>query len=108
MPKFVKFYDANRVKKSYPLFRRKPIETEIVNSVAVSRKGEVNILEFIDENTKTYTYEQEYIEPVVVITVENTNINVYIDEITNTYVTISSVENFTGKVHIHVYEKSEQ
>jgi len=108
MPKFVKFYDANRVKKSYPLFRRKPIETEITNSVAVSRKGEVNIISFVGEDTKTYTYEQEYIEPVVVITVTNTNINVYIHEITNTHVTISSVEKFTGDVHIHVYEKSEQ
>jgi len=104
MPKFVKFYDANRTKKIYPLIRFKPKETNITNSSAVGA-SEVAIIDFINSNQETYTFTETYTQiPAIVISPVDDNVNVFMTSLTTTSVIINSSNNFTGKVHIHVYE----
>lgn len=106
MPKFVKFYDANRTKKIYPLIRFKPKETKITNSSADGTgASEVAIIDFINSNQETYTFTETYTQiPTIVISPVDDNVNVFMTSLTTTSVIINSSNNFTGKVHIHVYE----
>lgn len=105
MPKFVKYYDANRVRKTYPLIRLKPVETSITNSNASGINAEVTILAFANSFSETYTFTETYSSvPVVVATPEDENVNVFITSLTTTSVTVQSSAPFTGNVHLHIYE----
>ena len=106
MPKFVKFYDANRTKKIYPLIRFKPKETTITNSRASgSGASEVAIINFVNSNQEVYNFVESYTQiPTIVISPVDENVNVFMTSLTTTSVIINSSNNFTGKVHIHVYE----
>lgn len=105
MPKFVKYYDANRVRKTYPLIRLKPIETSITNSNAAGINAEVTILAFANSFSETYTFIETYSSvPVIVATPEDENVNVFITSLTTTEVIIQSSSPFTGNVHLHIYE----
>lgn len=111
MPRFIKFYDANRVKKSYPLYRRKPLETSITNSNAAGSQVEVAKIQFNNESSKTYQFLETYtVIPVCVITPEesdvneNVNVNVFITSLTTTSITIESSSDFTGLVNLQVFE----
>lgn len=107
MPKFIKFYDANRTKKIYPLIRFKPVETKITNSSAVGDGGaaEAAIIQFVDSNQETYNYTGTYTQiPIIVISPTDDNVNVFITSINTTSVTIESSSPFTGTVHLHLHE----
>jgi hypothetical protein len=108
MPKFVKYYDANRVRKTYPLIRLKPVETSITNSSVISVSGinaEVTILAFANSFSETYTFTETYSSvPVIVATPEDENVNIFITSLTTTSVTVQSSAPFTGNVHLHIYE----
>ncbi len=105
MPRFVKFYDANRTRKIYPLIRYKPVETKITNSSSGTANAEVAIVEFIDSNQETYEFKESYTQiPVTVISPTEDNVNVFITQLTTDEVVINSSHNFTGTVHLHIYE----
>ena len=111
MPRFIKFYDANRVKKSYPLYRRKPLETSITNSNAVGSQVEVAKIEFNNQSLKTYDFLGSYtVIPVCVITPEesdvneNVNVSVFITSLSTSSITIESSSEFTGLVNLQVFE----
>lgn len=106
MPRFTKYYDANRVRKTYPLIRLKPIETSITNSKSdVVSNSEAAILNYNNSFSETYTFVNIYDSiPVVVGTPEDDNVNIYITSLNTTTVTIESSSPFTGKVHLHIYE----
>ena len=102
MPKFVKYYDANRTRKTYPLLRLKPIETKI-DSGGV--KVELAIIDFNNSSSESYTFTGTYTSiPVVAATVENENVNIFMTLLSTTTVTIESSAPFTGKVHLQIYE----
>ena len=106
MPKFIKFYDANRTKKIYPLIRFKPVETKITNSTATGEgASEAAIIEFVDSNQEVYTYTGSYTQiPTIVVSPTDENVNIFITSINTTSVTIESSAPFTGTVHLHLHE----
>lgn len=106
-----KLYDANRLRKTYPLIRFKPVykqyltSQEIIDSSGIN--VEVNIINFNDSFQKIYEFEEQYSEiPVIALTPEDENVNVFITSLTTDSVTIESSNNFTGKVHIQVFDAS--
>jgi len=108
MPQFVKYYDANRVRKTYPLVRLKPRSTEITNENASGINAEVAIIEFNNSSSEVYNFTESYTSiPVVALTVEDENVNVYITSLTTTSINIQSSSSFTGKVHLQAYENEE-
>lgn len=108
MPKFVKYYDANRVRKTYPLVRLKPKPTEITNINASGLNVEVAVIDYVNSSSETYTFVETYTAiPVIAVTPESENVNLYITALTTTSVTIESSAPFNGKVHLHVYEDEE-
>ena len=57
MPRFTKYYDANRVRKTYPLIRLKPVETSITNSTSdVASNAEAAVLTYTNSFSETYTF----------------------------------------------------
>ena len=100
-----KIYDLSRLRKTYPLRRRRPVYASIDDSHMES------IIILVTENTAlpvTYTFENEFTEiPVCIATCENQNFNVFIRALTTTSVTlgvsgqISANENL--KIHLQVF-----
>jgi hypothetical protein len=93
-------FDLNRMRKTYPLIRRKPRFKELGSISGV----ELAHLVYNDSSTATYTFTNSYrLLPVCVVTPEQDNVNVYISSLSLTSITVESSYNFTGKVHIHIY-----
>tara|TARA_B100001063_G_C16367170_1_gene358881 strand:+ start:111 stop:428 length:318 start_codon:yes stop_codon:yes gene_type:complete len=100
-----KTYDMNRYRKVYPLIRRKPDYYKLAGS---DSGVEANVISFTNSSEKKYTFVNEYIEiPICVISPENENVNVYITSLTTKDVTINASAPFTGNVHIHIHENTE-
>lgn len=97
-----KTYDSNRLKKVYPFIRRPP------KPVAFESSGyqiEVASIDFVNENSKTYSFQKTYTTtPVCIVTPKGENVNIYISSITLTNITIKSSTSFTGSVELHAYE----
>lgn len=102
-----KVYDLNRIRKTYPLVRRKPIYS---SNLSLSQSGvqvETAILNYNDEFTKTYAFTQQYSQiPVIAATPEDENVNIFITSLTVNGVTIESSASFVGKVHLQIFEES--
>lgn len=94
-------FDLNRMRKTYPLIRRKPRFRELGTFAGV----ELGQIIFNNSTSEVYTFKNTYTSlPICVITPENDNVNIYISALSLTSVTIDASFEFTGKVHIHVYE----
>jgi len=106
-----KVYDANRLRKSYPLIRVKPVYKQYLTiEQAESALGvdvEVATINFSNSFQESYTFQKDYSEiPVIGLTVEDENVNIFITSLTTESLIIESSSEFTGKVHIQVYEES--
>lgn len=104
-----KLYDANRLRKNYPLIRVKPVYKQYLTVDEIIGAGgievEVAIIDFINSSSESYEFTGNYTDiPVVALTPEDENVNVFITGITTSILTIESSSEFTGKVHIHVYK----
>tara|TARA_B100001989_G_scaffold224414_1_gene178874 strand:+ start:6919 stop:7239 length:321 start_codon:yes stop_codon:yes gene_type:complete len=104
-----KLYDANRLRKSYPLLRVKPVYKKFLELDAAG--GDVNvevaIVNFNNSFQETYTFVESYTEiPVIALTPEDDNVNIFITGLTTTAVIIESSNSFTGKVHVQVFDAS--
>lgn len=106
-----KTYNINRLRKSYPLIRVKPVyknffsieETTNMSGIDVETK----ILEFINEHQKDYSFTKTYTEiPVIALTPEDENVNIFVTSLDISKMTIESSAPFTGKVHIQVFKAS--
>ena len=91
-------YDANRLRKSYPLTRQRPV---ILNTGEVSQESEIETakLVFNNEYTKTYTFDGSISYnriPVIGATVESENVTIYITNLSINSVTIESSSSFVG------------
>jgi len=79
-----KKYDLNRMRKTYPLIRRKPVYAVLDDS-----QVETAIIDISDGLPKTYSFINEYFSiPVCVATAEDENVNVFITSINTQNVTI--------------------
>jgi hypothetical protein len=84
-----KKYDLNRMKKTYPLIRRKPVYAIIDDS-----QIETALIDISDGEPKTYTFQNEYLTiPVCIATPQDENVNVFITNITLTSVTLNISDN---------------
>ena len=81
-----KIYDLSRLRKTYPLRRRRPVYAAIDDSHMES------IVLVFTENTAlpyTYTFENQYTGiPVCIATAQTQNVNVYISSLTTSNVTL--------------------
>jgi len=81
-----KIYDLSRLRKTYPLRRRRPVYAVIDDSHMES------IVLVFTENTAlpyTYTFENQYTGiPVCIATAQTQNVNVYISSLTTSNVTL--------------------
>ena len=101
-----KIYDANRLRKSYPFMRKRPVILNIGSS-----QNEIDIetakLVFNEEYSKTYNFDGSVTYntlPVVGASVEDENVTVYITSLSTTSVTIESSSSFTGIVHLQIFK----
>tara|TARA_B000000557_G_C20707225_1_gene414256 strand:+ start:586 stop:912 length:327 start_codon:yes stop_codon:yes gene_type:complete len=106
-----KLYDVNRFRKSYPLIKVKPIYKQFLLSSEITGTGDVNVevdtVDFNNSFQEIYQFRENYsVIPVIALTPEDDNVNVFITELTIEYVRIESSNNFTGKVHIQVFDAS--
>jgi len=100
-----KLYDLNRLRKTYPLRRSKPIYAQIDDTLSGSA-----IIQ-CDSNTNfpvTYTFTNTYSEPpVCVATVEDLRMNVFLNSVTSEAVTLRISSRIpadqTIKIHLQVY-----
>ena len=104
-----KLFDANRLRKTYPLIRVKPIYKQYLTTQEVIDAGgikvEVATIDFVNSYSEDYFFTENYNSlPVIALTPEDENVNVFITSLTTSSITVESSNNFTGKVHIHVYE----
>jgi hypothetical protein len=96
-----KIYDLNRQKKSYPLFRTKPVYSQIDTQVIESIKIRFANNQF----SKKYDFQKSFSEaPVCVASAENENVNAYIANITKDYVIveISETADSIPEVYVHL------
>ena len=99
---FVKFYDGNRLRKTYPFTRLRPVKTEI--TAEGTSKVEVATINFSNTDSGFHDFTSTYTSiPVCVISPEDENVNVFITGLTLTRITVGSSNDFTGKVHVHIY-----
>jgi hypothetical protein len=103
--------DLNRLRKIYPLLRQKPVYGKFLSLEEIQEQSgidvEVNIINFNNEFQKTYEFQGTYSEiPIIALTPEEENVNVFITSLTNSSVVIESSSDFTGKVHIQVFDAS--
>ena len=103
-----KLFDANRLRKNYPLIRVKPIYKQLLSSGQIEGLGvrvEVDVVDFANSASERYSFNETYTEiPVVALTPKDENVNIFITALTIDYVDIESSSEFTGQVHIQVYE----
>ncbi len=112
MPQYTRNYDANRVKKIYPLIRLKPVTTTFSGSGdSACIDAETAIVLFGDIATSTYDYVKTYtftktysVLPIIALSVENENVNVFVTSLSTTSITIESSAPFIGKVHLQVFK----
>jgi len=106
-----KLYDVNRFRKSYPLIKVKPIYKQFLLSSEIIETGDVNVevdtVDFNNSSQGIYEFEKTYsVIPVIALTPEDDNVNVFITELTIEHVRFESSNDFTGKVHIQVFDAS--
>lgn len=106
-----KLQDYNRIRKSYPLLRVKPVyrqcfsEEEVANMTGID--VETAIVSFTNEYQKTYNFTKTYTSiPVIALTPEDENVNIFVTSLTTASMIIESSANFTGKVHVQVFKDS--
>ena len=100
-----KIYDLSRLRKTYPLRRRRPVYAEIDDSHMES------IVLSVSENTAfpyTYTFENTFTAiPVCIATAQSQNVNVFISALTTTNVTINISgmipPNEDVKIHLQIF-----
>jgi len=96
-----RIYDLNRMRKTYPLIRRKPVFAELDLKVIETAKIRYNEGEY----SKTYTFKKLYVEsPICVATAENENLNAYIISVDRGQVTveISAAAPASPEVFVHL------
>lgn len=100
-----KVYDLNRLRKTYPLRRKRP-----AYSVVDSSYNETAIIECNSVTTFpiTYTFNNTYSSiPVCIASIENIKSNVFITSLTVSEVSINISgkipENTNVKIHLQVY-----
>lgn len=106
-----KLQDHNRIRKNYPLLRVKPVYKQCFSAEEVANMSgidvETKIINFTNENQKTYSFTKTYTEiPVIALTPEDENVNIFVTSLTTTSMVVESSANFTGKVHIQVFKAS--
>lgn len=100
-----KIYDLSRLRKTYPLRRKRPVYASIDDSHMES------IILLITENTAlpyTYTFENTFTAiPVCIATSESQNLNVFITSITTTNVTLETSGMIPPgeelKIHLQIF-----
>lgn len=93
-----KKYDLNRMKKTYPLIRKKPVFAIIDDS-----QIETALIDISDGEPKTYTFQNEYLTiPVCIATPQDKNVNVFISSINLESVTINISDNPPGNCYINL------
>jgi hypothetical protein len=100
-----KIYDLSRLRKTYPLRRRRPVYAEVDDSHMES------IILSVSENTAfpyTYTFENTFTAiPVCIATAQSQNVNVFISALTTTNVTINISgmipPNEDVKIHLQIF-----
>jgi len=101
-----KLFDVNRLRKTYPLLRVKPIYNQITALAGI--QAETAILNYIDSFSETYTFTSSYQEiPIISATPEDENVNIFITTLGTSSVTIQSSAPFTGKVHLQIFRAEE-
>lgn len=94
-------YDLNRQRKSYPIYKRKPVYVEFNDSVIESIK-----IRFVDNQfSKRYDFQKSFSEaPICVASPENENVNAYIASITKDHVVveISETAEAIPEVYVHL------
>jgi len=96
-----RIYDLNRMRKTYPLIRRKPRLAELDLKIIETVKLKYNE----GEHSKTYSFKKLYIEsPICVATAENENLNAYIVSVSRGEVTveISAPALASPEVFVHL------
>ena len=103
-----KLFDANRLRKNYPLIRVKPIYKQLLSGAEIEGLGvrvEVAVLNFTDQFSKRYDFDKTYTKiPIIALTPKDENVNIFITTLAIDHVIIESSSEFTGQVHIQVYE----
>ena len=99
-----KIYDLSRLRKTYPLRRRRPVYASIDDSHIES------VVLHITENTAlpvTYTFENQYTAiPVCIATAQSQNVNVFISALTTQNVTlqVSGMDNGEDlKINLQIF-----
>ena len=102
---FVKFYDGNRLIKTYPFTRLRPVQTNIAGEGGEGTSNvEVAIINFNNTDSGFHDFTSTYTSiPVCVISPIDENVNVFITGLTLNRITVGSSTDFTGKVHVHIY-----
>ncbi len=99
MPKNI--YDLNRQRKTYPIYKRKPVYVDLNSSVIESIK-----IRFVENQfSKRYDFQKAFSEaPICVASPENENVNAYIASITRDHVVVEISENAeaTPEVYVHL------
>lgn len=108
-----KLFDANRLRKNYPLIRVKPVYSVVTRGDSLGIGAEVGIVDFDNSFSEVYEFVEDYdILPSIALTPESENVNVFISSISIATVpgtvTIESSAPFTGKVHVQVFEREEE
>ena len=102
-----KKYDANRLRKSYPFTRKRPVILNTGSSSGESIDIETGKLVFNNEYSKTYTYDGSVSYnkiPVIGASVEDENVLIYITNLSTSSVTIESSSSFSGIVHLQIFK----
>jgi hypothetical protein len=96
-----KVYDLNRMRKTYPLIRKKPRLATLDDT-----NVETAIIDISDGDPKEYTFQNTYASvPVCVATSEQENVNVFITSVSTTKVTIevSADPPENCNIHLQIY-----
>lgn len=97
--------NKNEFKKVYPYVRRRPVYTYELDKEAIIETAKVPFLNSSEEIyslTETYPAAPEVTATAYDEAGGNVNVNVFISSISTTSVTISTSEEFTGYVNIHI------
>ena len=101
-----KVYDLNRMRKTYPLIRKRPRTATLEENVV-----ETAIIDISDGLPKQYTFQNSYLTiPVCVATPEKENVNVFITSINLTSVTIeiSADPPDNCLVHLQIFKDTSE
>lgn len=100
-----RIYDLSRLRKTYPLRRKRPVYSSIDDSHMET------IVILVTENTAlpyTYTFENQFTAaPVCIATAQTQNVNVFITAVTTTTVTLDVSgmipPNEELKIHLQIF-----